>query len=91
MKSPTNALLAAVVLPGAVLALQDGIGLKPHMGWSSWNVAQCDAASAKYALDTANKFVSLGLKDLGYECKLIPGRQIAPFVDIADGLCRYQH
>lgn len=33
------------------------------------NVAQCNAASAKYALDTANKFISLGLKDLGYECK----------------------
>ncbi|KAK3307733.1 glycoside hydrolase family 27 protein [Chaetomium strumarium] len=48
-------------------ALDNGIGLKPHMGWSSWNVAQCDAASAKYAIDTANKFISLGLKDLGYE------------------------
>lgn len=30
------------------------------------NVAQCASASAKYAIDTANKFVSLGLKDLGY-------------------------
>jgi alpha-galactosidase len=40
--------------------------LTPPMGWSSWNVAQCASASEKYALDTANKFVSLGLKDLGY-------------------------
>ncbi|KAK5655822.1 hypothetical protein OQA88_5360 [Cercophora sp. LCS_1] len=55
-----------VILQGAT-ALNNGIGLKPHMGWSSWNVAQCDAASAKYALATADKFISLGLKDLGYE------------------------
>ncbi|KAK2761371.1 hypothetical protein FQN54_001893 [Arachnomyces sp. PD_36] len=47
--------------------LDDGQGLTPHMGWSSWNVAQCDAASEAYALDTANKFVELGLKDLGYQ------------------------
>ncbi|KAH6621635.1 glycoside hydrolase superfamily [Chaetomium sp. MPI-SDFR-AT-0129] len=51
----------------AVHALDDGIGRTPHLGWSSWNVAQCNSASEKYALDTANKFVSLGLKDLGYE------------------------
>jgi len=36
---------------------------------SPQNVAQCDAASARYALATADKFISLGLKDLGYECK----------------------
>ncbi|KFY41491.1 hypothetical protein V494_02971 [Pseudogymnoascus sp. VKM F-4513 (FW-928)] len=47
--------------------LDNGLELKPHMGWSSWNVAQCDSASEAYALDTANKFIDLGLKDLGYE------------------------
>ncbi|KAH7324285.1 glycoside hydrolase superfamily [Stachybotrys elegans] len=47
--------------------IPDGQGLTPLMGWSSWNVAQCDAASARYALDTANNFISLGLKDLGYD------------------------
>jgi alpha-galactosidase len=31
------------------------------------NVAQCDAASEAYAISTANKFIELGLKDLGYE------------------------
>ena len=30
------------------------------------NAGQCNAASEKWALDTANKFVSLGLKDVGY-------------------------
>ncbi|KAL2211310.1 glycoside hydrolase [Sarocladium strictum] len=47
--------------------LDNGLGLTPSMGWSGWNVAQCESASEKYALDTANAFVSLGLKDLGYE------------------------
>ncbi|KAL2866091.1 glycoside hydrolase superfamily [Aspergillus lucknowensis] len=47
--------------------LPDGLGLTPHMGWSSWNTGQCDAASEQYALDAANQFVELGLKDLGYE------------------------
>ncbi|KFH41533.1 alpha-galactosidase B-like protein [Hapsidospora chrysogenum ATCC 11550] len=47
--------------------LNDSLGLTPHLGWSSWNVAQCDAASEKYALETANKFIELGLKDVGYE------------------------
>jgi len=31
------------------------------------NAGQCNAATAKFALDTANKFISLGLKDLGYQ------------------------
>ncbi|RYP41378.1 hypothetical protein DL767_001016 [Monosporascus sp. MG133] len=40
--------------------------LKNCVFFSPQNVAQCDAASAKYALDRAAKFTSLGLKDLGY-------------------------
>jgi alpha-galactosidase len=35
------------------------------------NAGQCNAASASFALATANKFVSLGLKDLGYEYVVI--------------------
>lgn len=30
------------------------------------NVAQCNAATEAFALDTANRFISMGLKDLGY-------------------------
>jgi alpha-galactosidase len=56
--------LLAAPLP--VAAWQDGQARTPTLGWSSWNVAQCEAASERYALDTANNFVSLGLKDLGY-------------------------
>ncbi|KAF2281180.1 alpha-galactosidase [Westerdykella ornata] len=50
-----------------VKRLNNGLGLKPALGWNSWNAGQCSAASAQFALDTANKFISLGLKDLGYE------------------------
>ncbi|KAK4097066.1 glycoside hydrolase family 27 protein [Parathielavia hyrcaniae] len=58
-----------LTLSGFHLAESSGtnLGLTPHMGWSTWNVAQCRAASARYALDAAEKFISLGLKDLGYE------------------------
>ncbi|KAF2742342.1 glycoside hydrolase family 27 protein [Sporormia fimetaria CBS 119925] len=45
----------------------DGLGAKPLLGWNSWNAGQCNAATAQFALDTANKFIELGLKDIGYE------------------------
>ncbi|KAL2173451.1 glycoside hydrolase superfamily [Thermothelomyces heterothallicus CBS 202.75] len=67
MKYARNSFLVALYWSRVAKALDNGVGLTPHMGWSSWNVAQCNAASAKYALDTAEKFISLGLKDLGYE------------------------
>ncbi|GAB1309935.1 Alpha-galactosidase [Madurella fahalii] len=66
MKVYKTLVVFGLAVPGTT-ALNNGVGLKPHMGWSSWNVAQCDAASARYALATADKFISLGLKDLGYE------------------------
>jgi alpha-galactosidase len=37
----------------------------------SQNAGQCNAATAKFALDAANKFISLGLKDLGYSYVVI--------------------
>ncbi|KAK4183865.1 family 27 putative glycoside hydrolase [Podospora australis] len=67
MDSWKSVLLSGFAVLEVASALNDGVGLKPHMGWSSWNVAQCNSASAKYALETADKFISLGLKDLGYE------------------------
>ena len=36
MKSALNTLLLAVAQLQAAEALNNGIGLKPHMGWSSW-------------------------------------------------------
>ncbi|KAK2791925.1 hypothetical protein FQN52_004367 [Onygenales sp. PD_12] len=64
-----NALIVVAALGGIgglVQAIDNGLGKTPILGWSSWNVAQCDAASEKYALETANLFIELGLKDLNY-------------------------
>jgi len=36
MKSPKAPLLAALALLQGTTALNNGVGLKPHMGWSSW-------------------------------------------------------
>ncbi|KAH8645387.1 glycoside hydrolase superfamily, partial [Tricladium varicosporioides] len=47
--------------------LNNGLGRSPALGWNSWNVGGCTAATAANALGTAKAFVSLGLKDLGYQ------------------------
>jgi alpha-galactosidase len=46
--------------------LDNGLGRTPALGWNSWNAGQCSFATAQRALQTADLFVSLGLKDLGY-------------------------
>jgi alpha-galactosidase len=38
----------------------------PPMGWNSWNAVGC-GVNEKLITDTADRFVALGLKDLGYE------------------------
>ena len=48
------------------LCLKNGVGLTPAMGWNSWNHFGCDI-SEKVIRETAEKIVSLGLKDLGYQ------------------------
>ncbi|KAK8066061.1 hypothetical protein PG997_012808 [Apiospora hydei] len=65
-----------LALPALVLAspvaeidkrLENGLGRTPALGWNSWNVGGCKYADANNALKTANLFVSLGLKDAGYQ------------------------
>ncbi|KAF5351855.1 hypothetical protein D9756_007703 [Leucocoprinus leucothites] len=41
-------------------------GRLPALGWNSWNAYRCDINEYK-VLATAHQFVSLGLKDVGYE------------------------
>ncbi|KAK3318968.1 alpha-galactosidase [Apodospora peruviana] len=43
------------------------MGRFPALGWNSWNAGGCSAASASMAIKTANAFISLGLKDAGYQ------------------------
>lgn len=44
--------------------LHNGVGVKPAMGWNTWNSGL--PPTAANALAQANAFISLGLKDLGY-------------------------
>ncbi|KFZ04060.1 hypothetical protein V502_10442 [Pseudogymnoascus sp. VKM F-4520 (FW-2644)] len=46
--------------------LANGLGNTPALGWNSWNQGGCNTATAAVALNTANAFISLGLKDAGY-------------------------
>lgn len=63
---PASAYLASdgkVVIPGATS--YNGLNLVPQMGWDNWNAFACDV-SEKLLLETAQKFVDYGLRDLGY-------------------------
>lgn len=50
-----------------VLALDNGLGLTPQMGWNPWNLFGCDGINEELIKGIAQAMVSTGLKDLGYE------------------------
>lgn len=63
----TAASLAAVPLTATpAAALDNGLALTPPMGWNDWNAFGCDV-SEKLVEQTADKIVSSGLKDVGYQ------------------------
>jgi len=47
------------------LALDNGVGLTPQMGWNSWNKFACNI-NETLIKQTADKIVSLGLDKIGY-------------------------
>eukprot|EP00117_Sycon_ciliatum_P026916 scpid81457/ scgid21980/ Alpha-galactosidase; Alpha-D-galactoside galactohydrolase; Melibiase len=49
-----------------VLALDNGLGLTPQMGWNSWNHFHC-GINEQLIKDTADRMVSTGLLAAGYE------------------------
>ncbi|MCO1581504.1 NPCBM/NEW2 domain-containing protein [Crossiella sp. SN42] len=55
-----------VALPQQAAALPDGLALTPPMGFNNWNATGC-AVDEKLIRDTADLFISKGLKDSGYE------------------------
>jgi len=59
--------LTAVLLSltGTTLALNNGIGLTPQMGWNSWNKFGCNITETLIK-QTADKIKELGLDKLGY-------------------------
>ena len=63
----TTASLAAVPLTATpALALDNGLVLTPPMGWNDWNAFGCNV-SEQLVEQTADKIVSSGLKDAGYQ------------------------
>lgn len=43
----------------------NGLAVTPAMGWDNWNAFGCDV-SEDLLLNTAQKMVDIGLRDLGY-------------------------
>jgi alpha-galactosidase len=77
------ALSAVVVLgrPQPAAALENGLARTPPMGFNNWNTTQCTSAfNEALVMGVADKFVSAGLKDVGYQyvniddCWALPSR-----------------
>ena len=62
---PRRALLLLLLLPIAA-ALDNAVGQRPILGFNSWNIFAC-AVNETLMRDTMDSFVSLGLRDAGYE------------------------
>ncbi|PBL04296.1 glycoside hydrolase family 27 protein [Armillaria gallica] len=56
--------LSLISLP--VIALENGVGRLPFMGYNTWNAYYCNI-DEDTIYETAELIVSLGLKDVGYE------------------------
>lgn len=54
-----------LLLASGAIALDNGVGRTPQMGWNSWNKFACNI-SESLIRQTADKIVQLGLNKLGY-------------------------
>ena len=64
---PSRAPLAVALLAlRAALALDNGVGLTPAMGWNSWNAFRCDI-NENLIREVARALVDSGLRDAGYK------------------------
>ena len=57
---------AILLLASETLALDNGLGLTPQMGWNSWNKFGCNI-NENLIKQTADKIVEMGLDKLGYK------------------------
>ncbi len=57
---------AVLLLATNTLALNNGLGRTPQMGWNSWNKFACNINEVLIR-QTADKIVEMGLDKLGYE------------------------
>jgi len=60
-------LLISALLVQATLAINNGVGLTPAMGYNTWNDFRCSGITAQHVQQVADKIVSLGLDAVGYE------------------------
>ena len=56
---------AVLSLLQSALALDNGLGLKPAMGWNTWNKYGCDI-NEDVIISNADEIIKLGLDKLGY-------------------------
>ncbi|KRX02247.1 Glycoside hydrolase, superfamily [Pseudocohnilembus persalinus] len=72
--------LIAILIINLAFTLDNGVGMTPAMGWGSYGSFGCDV-NQENIQQIADKIVSLGLKELGYEYVILEscwqgGRQI---------------
>ncbi|XP_011402528.1 PREDICTED: alpha-galactosidase-like [Amphimedon queenslandica] len=70
----SNLLFVVFAVTGAVFANNNGVGLKPPMGWDMWCTnGRCerDYCDAKEVMDVTDAMVTNGMKDAGYEYVII--------------------
>ncbi|KAG8470565.1 hypothetical protein KFE25_008986 [Diacronema lutheri] len=60
------AVAVALALAARAGALDNGLGLTPQMGYSTWNDFRCDGLTADAVKRIADRIVELGLATLGY-------------------------
>ena len=77
-------------MPGTSFCLNNGLALKPQMGWNSWNKFHC-AISEDLIKATADQVVELGLAKLGYkyvnldDCWMKETRDRNNHIEVSDG------
>ena len=57
--------IVLLLLAVTSLASDNGLGLKPQMGWNSWNAYACDVNETS-VMEAADALVAKGLDKLGY-------------------------
>lgn len=67
MKIVAVGVLASVLCALGCLALDNGLGRTPQMGWNSWNHFHC-GINQTVVQETADAFIKHGLDKLGYVC-----------------------
>ena len=63
-KATVFAAVVAVFVTQAIAASYNGLAVTPQMGWDNWNAFGCNV-DEELLLNTAQKMVDYGLRDLG--------------------------